>query len=181
VSAAARYSRDERTACALVLEAVQRRLVRIEDLRHELEAGPRIGSAVLRRAVEAAESGLWSAPEADLARLFATSSVLPPPWFNPDLYTLSGLRLPRPDAWFDEVGLAVQVHSYRHHARPEEWDGIVLTDGVLVEHGVMVLGFTPHAIKNRRAEVLIRTERTYEQARRRPRPEVVAVPIASAA
>ncbi len=91
VVVAARDCRTERDATAVVIEAVQRRLVRLEDVRSELEAGPRAGSARLRRAVEpssrraveAAERGAWSVPEADLAALVRTSSVLPEMWANP--------------------------------------------------------------------------------------------------
>ena len=50
---------------------------------------------------------------------------------------------------------------------------------ILVEHGVVVVGLTPRAVRSRPREVLRRIEAVYEQARRRPRPEVVAVPIRS--
>jgi hypothetical protein len=40
VASAARTAREPTAATAIVLEAVQRRLVRLEDLRHELEADP---------------------------------------------------------------------------------------------------------------------------------------------
>jgi hypothetical protein len=154
VATAARDAPEQRTATALVREAVRRRLVRVEDLRHELETGQRAGSALLRRAVEAAEAGSWSIPEADLGRLVATSRVLARPWFNPELFTSDGTRLPRPDGWFDDVALALQVHSYRHHALPQDWDGTVMSDGILVEHGVVVLTLTPHPITSRPGEVL---------------------------
>jgi hypothetical protein len=149
VATAARDTREQSTATALVLEAVQRRLVRLEDLRQELEIGQRAGRTLLRRAVESAEAGSWSIPEADLGRLVATSRQLPRPWFNPELFASDGTRLPRPDGWFDDVALALQVHSYRHHALPHDWDATVMGDGILVEHGVVVLTLTPHAITSR--------------------------------
>jgi hypothetical protein len=113
-----------------VLEAVQRRLVRLHDVRNELEAGPRAGSARLRRAVEAAERGAWSAPEAELTALLEKSRLLPPAWLNPHLFTTDGVRLPTPDGWFDDVGLAVQVHSKRYHADELDWEKTVSGDGV---------------------------------------------------
>jgi hypothetical protein len=180
VASAARAARDPTAATAVVLEAVQRRLVRLEDLRHELEAGPRAGSALLRGAVTAAERGAWSVPEAELGHLLRSSRVLPTAWFNPDLFAADGTRLPRPDAWLDDVAVALQVHSYLHHARPDQWDGTVMTAGILVEHGVVVVGLTPRAIRACPDAVLARMERAYEHARRRPRPDVLAVPIASA-
>ena len=54
-----------------------------------------------------------------------------------------------------------------------------MTDGLLFEHGIVVVGLTPRAIRTRPSSVLRRIERAYEQARRRPRPNVRAVPIAS--
>jgi hypothetical protein len=60
---AAREMVAAREATALVIEAVQRRIVTVEGLRHELECGPRGGSAQVRRAVDAAEVGAWSVPE----------------------------------------------------------------------------------------------------------------------
>ncbi len=83
-AATARTTRDPTEAAAVVLEAIQRRLVR-------LEAGPRAGSAILRTALAAGA----------------------------------------------------------HHAAPDDWDGTVMTDGILVEHGVVVVGLTPRAIRNR--------------------------------
>jgi hypothetical protein len=130
VAVAARDCRTERDAAAVVLEAVQRRLVRLHDVRNELEAGPRAGSARLRRAVEAAERGAWSAPEAELTALLEKSRLLPPAWLNPHLFTTDGVRLPTPDGWFDDVGLAVQVHSKRYHADELDWEKTVSGDGV---------------------------------------------------
>lgn len=166
-------------ARGMVLEAVQRRIVTAAALRHELEAGPRRGSAALRAALEEAEAGAWSVPEADLIALVKTSTVLPEMWPNPTLVDRHGYRLPCPDGWFDDVGLAVQVHSLRYHSGELDWEATVSADGVFAEHGVLLVAVTPRRIATDPAGVLLRIERAYEQARHRPRPEVVAVPIAS--
>ena len=181
VACAARECRFERDATAVVLEAVQRRLVRLEDLRSELESGPRAGSALLRRAIEAAERGAWSVPETDFEALLAHSRLLPSPWLNPSVYAADGTSLPRPDAWFDDVALAVQVHSRQYHSEPADWDATVMADGLLVECGIVVVAVTPRAIRDQPELVLARIERAYEQAALRPRPAVRAVPIASVA
>lgn len=115
---AARQARTHDDCRCILLEAMQRGLVRLRDLRHELEAGPVRGSASARRALAEAEGGAWSAPEADLAAVLGTSNVLPTMMANPELRTPSGERLPTPDGWIDEVGLAIQVHSRRYHAEP---------------------------------------------------------------
>ena len=159
----------------LVIEAVQRRLVTLEDLRHELEAGPRQGSLALRAALAEAERGAWSVPEAELAVLVHTSRVLPAMWANPVLH-VGRVRLPTPDGWFDDVGLAVQVHSKRYHAGELDWEKTVSGDGVFAEHGVALIAVTPRQISAQPAAVLARIERAYEQAAKRPRPAVTARP-----
>ena len=71
---------DEDTARALMIEAVQRRLVRLDDVAHWVEARRSNGRLRLRRALGEAAAGAWSVPEADLARLLAASKVLPEAW-----------------------------------------------------------------------------------------------------
>jgi hypothetical protein len=132
---------------AIVIEAVQRRVTTLEALRQEIELGPRAGSAVARAALREAETGAWSVPEADLLRLLAGSTVLPRPWANPDLRTADGIRLPRPDGWFDDVALAVQVPSRRYHAGELDWEATVMSDGVFAEYGVVTVAVTPVAIR----------------------------------
>jgi hypothetical protein len=176
VADAAREARDDRAAGAIVLEAVQRRLVRIPELRHELERGPRAGSARLRRALAAAEIGAWSVAELDLLELLATSAVLPRACANPQLWSPDGARLPTPDVWFDDVGLAVQVHSRSHHEAPADWDRTVRTDSVLAEYGITRLAVTPREIRTDGPGVLGRVERAYRARVGLPRPRVVMRP-----
>ena len=79
------------------------------------------------------------------------------------------------------VALAVQVHSHRYHSDPDDWEATVMTDGLLVECGMVVIGVTPRAIARRPRGCSRRIERAYEQAASRPWPAVRAVPIASIA
>ena len=178
VADAARDAATVAEARAVVVEAVQRGLVRVGDLRHELEAGPRRESLLLRRAVQDAEAGSWSRPEADLARLCRRSPLLPEPWLNPDLTAPDGTALPRPDGWFDDAALAVQVHSREHHDGPEAWDATVMSDGVYAEYGIAVVGVTPRSVERRPDVVLRRLENAYSAALRRPRPDVLAAATA---
>jgi len=122
VADAARAARSERTATAIVIEAFQRNLVRPAELEHELGAGARRGSGILRRAIATARIGAWSVAEVDLLDLLGTSLALPHAWPNPELRAPDGTVLPTPDAWFDDVGLAVQVHSAQYHSAPADWD-----------------------------------------------------------
>jgi hypothetical protein len=100
-------------------------------------------------------------------------------WLNPALAGHDGVRLPTPDGWFDDVGLAVQVHSWRWHSSMIDWDATVTSDGILAEYGVVVVGVTPKAARAAPAEVLRRIERAFRHAALRPRPSVVATPAGS--
>jgi hypothetical protein len=71
----------------------------------------------------------------------------------------------------------VQVHSREYHDDADAWDDTVMADGVLGEYGVVVVPVTPRRIARSPDAVLRRIERCYENAVRRPRPDVVALPI----
>ena len=94
---AARVARTVDARSAILIEAVQRELTTIDDLAdwvHRLR--PR-DAAALRLPLEAAASGAWSVPEAELLDLVATSRVLPDAWANPGLSTADGRPLTTPD------------------------------------------------------------------------------------
>lgn len=176
VADAVRFGMPRYDAHALVIRAVQTRAARLDDVTHELYAGPRRGSAALRTAVSAAATGAWSAPEHDLLVLLATSRTLPHAWPNPELRTASGALLPTPDAWFDDVGLAVQVHSAAHHSSGPDWDRTVRSDSALAEAGVLRISVTPREIATEAAEVLGRIEALHRSRRPADRPRVAMIP-----
>jgi hypothetical protein len=161
---------------AIVIESLQRGITTPAALRQEVEAGPRAGSARPRAALQEAEAGAWSVPEADLLHLLTRSTVLPAVWANPRLSAPDGNQLPRPDAWIDEVALAIQVHSRRFHAAQLDWERTVMSDGVFAEYGIIVIAVTPAAIDATPDTVRRRIERAYQAAVDRPRPAISAVP-----
>src|SRR6476646_4422297 len=164
-------------ARALIIEAVQRRLVRLDDLSHWIEARRPNGRVVLRRALAEAAAGAWSLPEADLARLMSRSSVVPEPWLNPELRDATGCRLTTPDVWFDDVAMAVMVHSREFHAGVIDWESTVDRDSYLSACRVVVFGVTPGAITRDPSGVLRRIEQAYSTLRQSGRrADVVATP-----
>jgi len=173
---AARDVQSESSARAIVVEAVQRGIVTGAAVRHEIECGPRKGSAQVRRGIDAAEAGAWSVPEADLLSVLKSSRILPTLWPNPLLTSMDGVRLPTPDIWIDEVGLAVQVHSRAYHLRDQQWNATVAADSALGECGVVVLGVTPQMITSDPASIRLQVENAYWSLRDRPRPCVLARP-----
>ncbi len=177
---AAREVKGARRAQAIVLEAVQRQVVPVEHLRDELESGPRRGSGQVRRAIWAAETAAWAAPETELIDVLAESDILPPAWANAALTTEAGERLPTPDAWLDDVGLAVKVHSRAALDRlsgDSGWENTVGGDSMLSEHGIAVIGVTPMSLITDRARVRHQVERAYQAVQDRTRPRVYAVPL----
>ncbi|MFI7587841.1 hypothetical protein ACIB24_12275 [Spongisporangium articulatum] len=176
---AARDTGSEAGATAIVIEAVQRRLVTLPLLQHELERSPHRGSRPARAALVTAETNAWSVAEVDLIALVASSRYLPTPWPNADLCSFDGLRLPTPDLWFDDVGLAVQLHSRRYHARDDDWDGTVMGDSLLGEFSVPVVRLTPARVEREPDRCLARIERAHRSAARTGRPDVIATPRAA--
>ncbi|NIZ92672.1 hypothetical protein [Kineococcus rubinsiae] len=175
VADAARLLRGDAVR-AVVVEALQRRLVTTAQLVSEVELGPRRGSASVRAAVLTASGGAWSLPEVALLDLLRGSRSLPGVRANPLLLDASGDRLPRPDAWIDDVALAVQVHSRRHHCAEDDWRATLRTDTALGAAGVAVLAFTPREIATEPARVLASVESAHRNlAARGGRPAVVAV------
>ena len=153
-------------ATALVIEAVQRRLVTLDRVAHVNDTLGRRNSAVVSHAIRAAASGAWSIPELGLARLVEASPNLPVMWSNPELETVAGEPLISPDGWFDDVGLAVMVHSQQFHDGPG-FDATVERDGELASYDVPVVGLTPRAIERFPEQVLRRVERAYLNAQAR--------------
>jgi hypothetical protein len=174
---AAREMREPHAVRQLLLASTQQRLVRERDLRHELEAGPVSGSAVVRRALDDVATGAWSVPESDLLRELSRSPVLPRVWPNPVLVAADGTVLPSPDFWLDDVALAGQVHSRTYHLRDEQWEATVQGDTLLGVYGVPVLAVTPTGFRRDPAAFRIRVEQAYRVLRRAGRrPDVRMAP-----
>lgn len=173
---AARAALTERDRSAILVEAVQRGLCSVDDLAEWVHRLRTRDAARLRTPLEHAASGAWSLPEYELLELVARSAALPPAWANPSLEQQDGSPLTTPDVWFDDVALAVMVHSRQYHAEADDWDATVESDADLVGAGVVVAGVTPRRIRSDPLAVLRRIERAHEAARARPRPGVVARP-----
>lgn len=154
------------TARALLIEAVQRRLTTVDQLAHEVFDHPCRGRAVATMALRDAASGVWSVPEADLLRGLSRSRVLPEVAPNPLLQALDGTPLISPDAYIESVGLAVMVHSRRHHQREDDFDATIESDGLLGEHGVTVVGVTPRGVDRYLDRLVTRVENVYQRLER---------------
>lgn len=167
---------DERAARHMIVSAVRERLVRLDDVQHWIGARRRNGTVRLKQAAAEAALGSWSVPEADLAKVLASSAHLPAFLANPSLRDEAGHPLTTPDLWADDVALAVMVHSQKYHAGTLDWEATVAADQDLRDAGVELVPVTPLAIERSPADVLDRVVAAYRRASARPRPNVAATP-----
>ncbi len=128
-------------------EAVQRNLTTVSALRDELTRGPRRGSRLLRYTLSEVSDGVRSSPEAELRAILRNAGIEAPVHWNPELRDAHHNRLPSPDGWIDEVGIAIEVDSREYHLSPEDWARTIDRHNQLVEHGALVLHFTPRRIR----------------------------------
>jgi hypothetical protein len=156
---------DDQSARGIIHDAVQRRLVRLDDLEHWLDLRGRPGSGRLRWFLEEAAAGTWSVPESDLLALVRRSSILPEPWANPLVTGPAGEALTSPDLWLDEVAMALMVQSRQFHGEVLDWDGTVESASDLSALRVVVVGITPSALKRDPEGQLRRIEGHYLTAR----------------
>ena len=151
---------------AVVADAVQRRRCAIGDLVAELSQGPNKGSALFREALADVADGIRSAAEGDLRDLLARSG-LPMPLFNPSLYDEHGNFVARPDAWWPDLGIAVEVDSKQWHTSPEDHAKTLARGRRMARHQIVVLRFTPRQIRTQPKDVLADIEAALDSARGR--------------
>ncbi|HEX5597100.1 MAG TPA: type IV toxin-antitoxin system AbiEi family antitoxin domain-containing protein [Micromonosporaceae bacterium] len=162
VADAARQLNELRDVRALVAEAIQNRHTTIPALRAELSLAGSHRTRLFRVALDEVDGGARSAPEAELADELARSMILPVVLWNPPLQASDGSRLPTPDGWIQETGIALEVDSREYHLSPDGWQRTLRRHNELAAHGVLVLHFTPSEIRRRPGRV----RRLVEQAHR---------------
>jgi very-short-patch-repair endonuclease len=158
---ALRGNTDPRVVRAVVAEAVQNAHTTIEQIGHELGRSVRNGTAILRDVVGEVTDGVRSAPEAELRALALRSRILPRFRWNPRLTTSDGVKLPTPDGYLEDVGIAVEVDSREFHLGADEWQRTLAHDNGLSAAGIVVLRFTPAEIRSEPNRVLGEIEQAY--------------------
>ena len=149
---------------AVVADSVQRGACTVPDLSTELNAGPSVGSKLFREALADVADGIRSAAEGDLKDLLAKSG-LPMPLFNASIYD-DGTFIARPDAWWPERGVAVEVDSHEWHLSPHDHTRTLERQRRMGKHGILVLPFTPREIRTQPAEVLAAIRDALKSGRR---------------
>ncbi|MFZ0191877.1 MAG: hypothetical protein WAL72_33580 [Streptosporangiaceae bacterium] len=150
---------------AMVADTVQRGHCRVPDLSMELDAGPNRGSTLFREALADVADGIHSAAEGDLKDLLAKSG-LPAPLFNASIYDGDGTFIARPDAWWQEKGVAVEVDSHEWHLSPHDHTRTLERQRRMGKRGILVLPFTPREIRTQPAKVIAAIRDALKSGRR---------------
>lgn len=161
---------------ALLSEAVQQRRVTVPALRAEVESGSCRGAALVRTVIVELEDGIRSAAEAWWRELVASIDGFPTVLWNADVHLADGSFLARPDGFVDEVALALDLHSFAHHADLEKFDATMRRHAEMTAAGLLVVPATPKELRDDPESVKRKMWAALEQARLRPRPAVVMKP-----
>lgn len=120
--AAADFALDAReldNVRALVSEVVRRELCTLDELSHQLRAGPRRGSGLLRQAIAEVSGGAWSAPEARAARELRRARV--PRFVQNARIELPDGRFYLADFLWSELRAILEIDSVEYHINPVHW------------------------------------------------------------
>jgi hypothetical protein len=160
---------------AVVASSVQQGICTVAELATELASGPIRGSALFRSVLAEVGDGIRSPAEGDLRDLIGRSK-LPRPLFNPSLF-LGGRLLAKPDAWWPDYGVAVEVDSREWHLAPDDWEATMRRDRRLTAAGIQVLHVSPRQLRTEPDRIV----RDIAAALRTGRPvaAVVTVPLAA--
>jgi hypothetical protein len=161
---------------AIVADAVQHSHCSVRDLCTELNAGPSQRSTLFREALTDVADGIRSAAEGDLKDLLAKTR-LPIPLFNASIYDADGTFIAKPDAWWPEAGVAVEVDSREWHLSPHDHTRTLERQRRMAKHGLVVLPFTPNQIRKQPAAVIAEIQSALENGR--PHPTLRTVPVAA--
>ena len=104
---------------------------------------------------------------------------LPTPLFNPSLYD-GDTFIAKPDAWWPDAGVAVEVDSRRWHLSPEAWERTMKRHDLMGEYLIIPLHFSPHQIRREPAEVAQRIKGALERGLQRPPLPIRTVPCPTA-
>ncbi|WP_243792370.1 hypothetical protein [Saccharopolyspora gloriosae] len=171
---AARTWQPRESTEALLIEAIQRAPgCSAGALKQEMDRGTRRGTGLPRDILRAMTADLRSPAELRAFELIKRSDLPAPSW-NVPLFNSSGHYLGLPDAWFDDVALAVEFDSFAFHFSKADYAATTKRNTRYATNGVAVVQILPSDLKNNPEEVIENIRRAYQAAALRPRPEVEA-------
>ncbi|MFJ8913916.1 hypothetical protein [Amycolatopsis sp. NPDC102389] len=173
---AARRMDELKSVRAMIHDAVNRGLCTPEELRDELAQASTIGSALPRIVVNALQDGVDSAVEQWLESVLERSS-LPKPARRAELRTSDGTLVGVADAWWPQVGVALQVRYDEVSLEPDK----LPETPALVAPGLIVVQVSPAQLRDEPLVVIQDLRTAHQHARQRPPPDLGSVPAVPAA
>jgi len=162
---AARELTSDRDIRAVIADAVQKRWCAPERLAEELRLGPRRGSRPLRMVLADVADGARSVAESDLLRLIKRAGITP--LCNRLLYA-GKTFIAKPDMWWPDAGVAVEVDSREWHLLPEQAEETASRHNRMGSYGIIVLHFTPRQIGSQPEWVITEIRGALATGRNRP-------------
>jgi very-short-patch-repair endonuclease len=165
--------RDIAEVRAVVADGVQRGSVQVAQLADELASGPFQGSARFRQVLAEVADGVRSAAEGALRSLIKRER-LADPLYNACLYA-GDTFIAKPDAWWADAGVAVEIESRRWHLSPGDWERTLARDARMSAHGIIVLHFPPRRLHTESRAVATEIRSALEAGRHRGRLAIRAI------
>lgn len=132
---------------ALLAEVVQRGRCTLEELTSALRSGHHASDPWVATTVEGLTAGVRSVAEAAARRLLRQAGI-PDPLWNQDLYLPDGTFLARPDAYWPQAGVALEIDSREWHVSPGDWERTMARRNGMIRHGLTVLSVSPSQLRN---------------------------------
>ncbi|MEV8345530.1 hypothetical protein [Streptomyces niveus] len=138
---------------ALLVGTVQRGRCHPDDLRAELHASRALRNPAVRAVLDDLRVGVHSLAEGETRDTLLNAGI-PEPLWNPTLRTPSGTFLARPDAYWPDESVALEVDSAEYHLGITEYRATVRRRLLLESHGVSVLSVTPSLVRDHPEELI---------------------------
>lgn len=166
---ACRRLRSSDAATALVAAAIQKRRCTPESLRAEARTN-RYGTRLVRDVLK--ELGrAESVAERDARRLSRRIRLTTPHW-NVTIADADGLIIGRPDAWYDDVGLAWEIDSKAFHSGPRDYERTLARNSRYAAAGILVVQTLPNRLRDHPDTVARELKQAHRAAAARSRPPV---------
>ncbi|HKC29873.1 MAG TPA: hypothetical protein VKB75_17795 [Jatrophihabitans sp.] len=136
---------------AMVTAAVQKGICTPSELVAEYEAGPRNGSAHLRRAVLDALAGAHSVAEAEAVQ-FLRLAGLAGFEVNAPIYDSRGNLVAIVDLLWRQLRAVVEIDSREYHFTEQDWKATTRRHNLLTELDLAVKHYPPSEVRNGRQE-----------------------------
>ncbi|MEJ2868899.1 hypothetical protein WCD74_14095 [Actinomycetospora sp. OC33-EN08] len=169
-----RRIKNENALSALLTEPVQRRLLLVDEIREELDAGCRRGTAAPRAVLGAVARGVRSPAEFDALEFWDSLGLGPAEWNIPLLDPEDLSLIAVPDAVVRKVGFAWEIDSVEEHfATIQQVLATKRRRQRLFDRNVYVVSTRPSERRTDPRGVRREIEKGLEIASRMPDPDVV--------